>query len=127
MLWTLADPRPDGLVVVEFPYFETEGVRFSEPVSYVGHDEPLTSPDTVQFNHGLAEVITALMNAGMSLTAFEEHDTAPWNPLDDAMEEVGDGEYRLRDAPNRLPATYTLQAVKSRDESHKEDANARPR
>src|ERR1039457_663922 len=27
MLWTLADPRPDGLVVVEFPYFETGGVH----------------------------------------------------------------------------------------------------
>jgi len=112
MLWSLADPRPDGLVVVEFPYFETEGVRFSEPLSYVTHDEPLASPDIVHFNHGLAHVITALMAAGMSLTAIEEHETAPWNPLRDAMEEVGGGEYRLRDAPERLAATYTLQATK---------------
>jgi SAM-dependent methyltransferase len=112
MLWSLADPRPDGLVVVEFPYFETEGVRFSEPLSYVTHDEPLASPDIVHFNHGLAQVITALMTAGMALTAIEEHDTVPWNPLEDAMEEVGSGEYRLRDAPERLAATYTLQAKK---------------
>jgi len=114
MLWTLADPRPDGLLVVEFPYFETEGVHFSDPASYVAHDEPLASPEIVHFNHGLGEVLTALMNAGMSLTAIEEHNTVPWNPLDDAMEEVGGGEYRLRNAPNRLPATYTLQATKSR-------------
>jgi SAM-dependent methyltransferase len=113
MLWTLADPRPDGLVVVEFPYFETEGVHFSDPLSYVAHDEPLASPDIVHFNHGLAQVITALMTAGMSLTAIEEHDTVPWNPLEDAMEEVGGGEYRLRHAPERLAATYTLQATKS--------------
>ncbi|HWS47517.1 MAG TPA: class I SAM-dependent methyltransferase [Acidimicrobiia bacterium] len=113
MLWTLADPRPDGLLVVEYPYFETEGVRFSEPASYVAHDEPLDSPDIVHFNHGLAEVITALMNAGLSLTAIDEHDTVPWNPLGDAMEDVGGGEYRLRDAPDRLPATYTLRATKT--------------
>jgi SAM-dependent methyltransferase len=113
MLWTLADPRPDGLVVVEFPYFETAGVRFSEPFSYVAHDEPLASPDIVHFNHGMAQIITALMNAGMAITAFEEHDTVPWNPLGDAMEDAGHGEYRLRSAPERLAATYTLQATKA--------------
>ena len=113
MLWTLADPRPDGLMVVEFPYFETEGVHFTEPFSYVGHDEPLESPEIVNFNHGLAQVITALIAAGMALTAIEEHDTVPWNPLDDAMEEIGGGEYRLRHAPERLAATYTIQATKT--------------
>ena len=75
--------------------------------------ESLSSPDTVQFNHGLAEVITALMDAGMSLAAIEEHDTVPWNPLGDAMDEVEGGEYRLRRSPERLPATYTLQATKN--------------
>ena len=68
----------------------------------------------MHFNHGLAEVITALLDAGMSLRAIEEHDTVPWNPLDDAMEDVGGGEYRLRTHPNRLAATYTLQATKPR-------------
>jgi SAM-dependent methyltransferase len=115
MLNTLADPRPDGLVVVEYPYFESPGVRFSEALSYIPHDEPLQSPDTVQFNHGVAEVITAVMAAGMSLTAIEEHHSVPWNPLADAMEEGDDGEYRLKDTPQRLAATYTLQATKPGD------------
>ena len=106
------EPRPDGLLVVENPYFETDGVHFSEPQSYVEHDEPLTSPDIVAFNHGLAQVITSLMAAGMQLTAVEEHDSVPWNPLGDAMEEVGDGEYRLRHGAARLAATYTVQATK---------------
>ena len=113
MLWALADPRPDGLLIVEYPYFETEGVRFTESVSYVEHDEPLESPDILHFNHGLAEVITAVMDAGMTLTAIEEHDTVPWNPLGEAMEDVGGNEFRLRDGPRRLAATYSLQAVKA--------------
>ena len=112
MLWTLADPRPDGLLVVEFPYFETEGVHFSEPASYVAHDEPLGSPDIVHFNHGLSQVITAVMDSGLRLTSIEEHDTVPWNPLGTAMEDVGGGEFRLRHNPKRLAATYTLQATK---------------
>jgi SAM-dependent methyltransferase len=112
MLCTLAGGRPDGLVVVGYPYFETEGVPFSKPFSYWAHQEPLASPDTVQFNHGLAEVITAVMDAGMSLTSIEEHDSVPWNPLGDAMEAVSGGEFRLRHAPERLAASYTLQATK---------------
>ncbi len=113
VLWSLSDPREDELLVIEYPYFETEGVHFSEEQSYVAHDEPLASPDVIGFNHGLAEVISALMDVGMHLTAIEEHDTVPWNPLGDAMEDEGTGEYRLRSNPARLPATYTLQAAKN--------------
>jgi SAM-dependent methyltransferase len=113
VLWSLSDPRPDGLLVVEYPYFETAGFRYAETTTYVDHDEPLASPDTVQFNHGLAQIITAVMDAGLTLTAIEEHDSVPWNPLADAMEEQPFGEFRLRDRPARLPASYTLQAVKA--------------
>lgn len=112
VLWALSDPRPDGLLVLEYPYFETEGVHFSDPSTYVEHDEPLSSPDIVHFNHGLAQIITALMSAGLDLTSLEEHDTVPWNALGDAMQEIGGGEFRLREGPERLPMTYTLQARK---------------
>jgi SAM-dependent methyltransferase len=112
VLWSLADPRPDGLLVVEYPYFETDGVHFSEQFSYVDHVEPLTSPDYIHFNHGLGQVVTALIDSGMRLNSLEEHDSAPWNPFEDAAIEVGDGEYRLRENPERLPLTYTLQAIK---------------
>ena len=112
MLWALADPRPDGLLVVEYPYFETAGMHFSVPVSYVPHDTPLASPDIVHFNHGLAEILTALMDSGLSLVGIAEHETVPWNPFPDEMDEVAPGEYGLRDDPHRLAASYTLQAAK---------------
>lgn len=112
VLWALSEPRPDGLLVIEYPYFESDGVHFYETSSYVDHDEPLASPDQVCFNHGLAEVITALLDVGLQLTAIEEHDTVPWNPFEGAMGDVGGGEYRLRQHPERLPVTYTIQATK---------------
>ncbi len=113
MLWALCDPRPDGLLVVEYPYFEVKGgTPFSEPVSYVEHEGELDSPDTVSFNHGMAEIINALWGAGLQLTMFEEHDSIPWNAFAEEMVEDEDGEFRLRDHPERLAASYTLQAVK---------------
>jgi SAM-dependent methyltransferase len=112
VLWSLSDPRDDEMLVIEYPYFETPGVRFSEPWSYVAHDEPLAAPDFVHFNHGLAEVITAVMDAGMHLTSIEEHDTVPWNSLGTAMTVDESGEYRLHHDASRLPVSYTLQATK---------------
>lgn len=112
MLWSLSDPRPDGLLVVEYPYFETEGTVFHEETSYVEHEGVLDSPTLVSFNHSFAEIFNALWNAGLMITLFEEHQSVPWNPLGDAMVEGELGEYRLRDQPERLAATFTLRAEK---------------
>jgi SAM-dependent methyltransferase len=113
MLWTLADPRDDGLLVVDFPYFERE-----EPVvwdtggTYVQTDAVFTHTLTHEWNHGLGDIVTALMEAGMQLTGLVEHDSAPWDALPGQTECGSDGEWRLADRPWRLPQTYTLQAVK---------------
>jgi len=113
MLWTLSDPRNDELVVVEFPYFETDGgTQFHESTSYVEHEGELSAPTTIQFNHGIGEILTAVMDAGLDLVAFDEHDSVPWNPLGTAMVELPDGEFRLRERPERLAASYTLRAVR---------------
>ena len=112
VLWAMDDPRPDGLLVLAYPYFETEGVPFCEPDTYVTHDEPLEAPDIVHFNHGLAEIFNAVWDAGMEITLFDEHDSVPWNALGDQMHDVGGGEYRLVDRPERLAASYTLRARK---------------
>lgn len=112
MLWTLDDPRDDGLLVVRYPYFTVEGgTAFSETETYVDAPGEVTAPDMVCFNHGLGQIVTAVLRAGMRLDALEEHDTVPWNPLGEQMVDAGGGEHRLRDRPERLPATYTLQAT----------------
>ena len=42
-----------------------------------------------------------------------EHESVPWNALPGQMVEDDAGEWRLRDEPDRLAASYTLQAVKA--------------
>jgi SAM-dependent methyltransferase len=114
MLWALADARPDGLLVVEYPYFETPApLVFDEPGTYVETDLPLTVNLSHSWNHGLGETITALMDAGLTLTCLEEHDSVPWEALVGQMDKGADGEYRLRDRPERVACSYTLQAVKA--------------
>jgi SAM-dependent methyltransferase len=113
MLWALGPARPDGALAVEYPYFETkDGIRLVEKKTYVAHEGELAAPESVEWNHGLGEIVTALADAGLTLAAFEEHDSVPFDfrPGDTTMDERG--RYRLRDRPERLAASYTLQATK---------------
>jgi SAM-dependent methyltransferase len=114
MLWAMCDPRPDGLLVVEYPYFETGGTLFVEHDTYGGAGE-VSSPESVSFNHGLGEIFTALLDSGFTITGFEEHREVPWNPFGDAMTASPefDGEMVLAEGGERLPLTYTLQATKA--------------
>ena len=115
MLWALGDVRPDGLLVVEYPYFQRpEPTVFDEGGTYVATDAVFQHTVTQEWNHGLAEIITALMEAGLELTALTEHDSAPWAALPGMMEQTAGGEWRLADRPWRLPHSYTLQAVRRR-------------
>jgi SAM-dependent methyltransferase len=115
MLATLDSDRRDGLLSVTDPYFETEaGSVYDEPGTYVETDAVFEQTLTHEWNHGLGEVVTAILDHGLRLTELVEHDSAPWEALPGLMERGADGEWRLREPRerDRLPQTYTLQAVK---------------
>jgi SAM-dependent methyltransferase len=113
MLLALAAIGSDGRLVVDDPYFErTEPTVIDHPGTYVETRAAFSCNLTHQWNHGLGEVVTALLDQGMELTALVEHDSVPWEALPGHMEQIAPGEWRLRERPFRLPHTYTLKAVK---------------
>jgi SAM-dependent methyltransferase len=113
MLWSLQDARPDGLLVVEHAYFERrEPLVYTAGGTYVQTDVEFEHNTTHEWNHGLGELLTALLARGFRVTAFEEHDSVPWEALPGQMERLESGEFRITDRPWRLAASYTLQAVK---------------
>jgi SAM-dependent methyltransferase len=113
MLWAMEDTREDRLLVVGHPYFET-----SEPTvwdgggTYVETDVEFTHNRTYNWNHGIGEIVTALFDVGLEPTMLVEHDSAPWDSLPGMSVRDEFGEWRLRERPERLVQTYTLQAVK---------------
>jgi SAM-dependent methyltransferase len=113
VLWTLDDERDDDLLVARYPYFEqAEPLIFDQGGTYVSTDVVFSHNVTHEWNHGIGEIITALLDAGLSVTGFTEHDSAPWPALPRLMDRAHDGEWRLIDNPSRVPCTYTLQAAK---------------
>jgi SAM-dependent methyltransferase len=114
MLWAL-DDRTDGLLVVEYPYFERDEANVIDcPGTYVQTDVTFTQNITHEWNHGLGEIVTALLESGMEVTMLVEHDSVPWEALPGQMTQIELGEWRLTDRPWRLPHSYTLQAIKRR-------------
>ena len=113
MLWALQDARQDRKLVVEEPYFETrEPTVWDEGGTYVQTDVEFAQNRTYNWNHGLGEIFTALNDAGLSVTMLVEHDSVPWEALPGQMERLEHGEWRLAERPERLPHSYTLQALK---------------
>ena len=113
MLWALDDRRHDGLHV-EFPYFQTpEPLVWDTPGTYVDTEVEFAHNVSHQWNHGLGEIVTALLAEGMRLTMLVEHDSVPWEALPGQMHlDESSREWRLDERPARLPLSYTLQAVK---------------
>jgi SAM-dependent methyltransferase len=114
MLWSLADAGEDRRLVVEYPYFErAEPMVFDYPGTYVASDASFEHNLTHEWNHGLGETVSALLSRGMRVTGLVEHDSVPWEALEQGMmERLPNGEFRLVERPWRVACSYTLQAVK---------------
>ena len=112
MLWAIDDRVVDHLAV-GYPYFETEDALVEdEPGTYVATDAEFEHNRAHAWNHGLGEVVTALLDQGLAITGLTEHTSVPWEALPGQMQRRPDGEWVLAEHPERLPLTYTLRAVK---------------
>ena len=113
VLWAI-DERHTHRLVVDYPYFETQQpIVFEDPTTYVEGDARIEHAVTLSWNHGLCEIVSALLDEGLVLTQLVEHDTVPWEALPGQMEQAGElREWQLVERRERLPMTYTLQAVK---------------
>jgi SAM-dependent methyltransferase len=112
IMWALDDERDDDELVLKYPYFEqAEPLLFSEETTYAG-DGVLSSPNTYDWNHGVAEVLQALIDAGLRIDQVEEYDALEWEA--GAVNQLGeDGQFRLATGRERLPLMWSLLATKT--------------
>ena len=112
MLFALADIGADGVLVLEHPYFEVEQpLVWDQPGTYVETGVEFQHTRTHEWNHGIGEIATALLEHGLQITALVEHDSVPWEAFPGHMERIEDNEWRIRERPLRLAHSFTLQAV----------------
>src|SRR5262252_1180361 len=101
----------------------------AEPTTYIGDPTPMTHCATRVWLHSLSTIFGALMDAGLTITMFHEHEVLPWRRYA-AKASVRPGEtivlsgdvknlvagpdrlWRLRDGHPRLPLSFSLKARK---------------
>ena len=101
----------------------------AEPTNYMGDPTPMTHQATRVWIHSLSTIFSALMDAGLTLTMFREHEVLPWRRYaaqasprpGETIVLSGDVEslvpapghvWRLRDGHPRLPLSFSLRAKK---------------
>ena len=99
---------------VAYPYFETPEPQVSEDDgTYADTDVAFAHSTIHSWNHGLGEIIAGLLDAGMELTAFDEHRSVPSEAVRISVVRDEHDEWYLRERPERVPLSYTLQARKA--------------
>ena len=131
------DDRCKDRLEVRFPYFERKDPTvFDEPGTYVklaDESKPFQATKTAEWNHGIGETVQSLLDVGMVITGLVEHSCVPWEALPGQMVELENGEwclyttvsgcldslanavvgeFELKDGKDKLPLSFTLQAVK---------------
>jgi SAM-dependent methyltransferase len=92
---------------VTFDYFRTDPQIWDEPYTYTG-SEKLTNTTSVEFQHTLGEVISALAAAGLRIDFLHEHDRTLFKRFESL--EARDGNYRLPEGRPRVPLMFSVKA-----------------
>jgi N6-adenosine-specific RNA methylase IME4/SAM-dependent methyltransferase len=101
----------------------------AEPTTYLGDPTPMTHRATRVWIHSLSAIFGSLIDAGLTITMFREHEVLPWRRYaaevtvrpgetfalsGDAQSLVPatDRMWRLRDGHPRMPLSFSLRAKK---------------
>jgi SAM-dependent methyltransferase len=98
----------DGLPGYFAPYFQRDPVVTDDPTDYADRTARLRNTRQYNWMHPLGEIVTSLLEAGLSLDWLHEHDAVTWQMFS-ILIEGSDGLYRWPERP-WLPLAFSLSA-----------------
>lgn len=96
---------------IAYPYFEgQEPVMEDEEGTYADNNAVTKNNITYEWPHSLSRIIMSLINAGLKIVFFHEHDFTVWKQFP-WIKKCEDGYYRTDE---NLPLLFSLKAVKDK-------------
>ncbi|MFI0785219.1 class I SAM-dependent methyltransferase [Streptomyces lydicus] len=94
-------------------YFSRDAWVDEVPGSYTDFDAPTVNNRSVEWQHPIGEVVSALAGAGLHLEFLHEHDMTMFQRFG-ALRRADDGFYRFPGDRPRVPLMYSLRARRPR-------------
>jgi SAM-dependent methyltransferase len=99
------EPTYDFQTPVDLP------LAFKNDTTYTGDPTVMTHQSTHEWIHPLSTIMGALIEAGLTIKMFHEHEVLPWRGLP-FMVPSSNGRWRLPDGHPRFPLSFSLRARK---------------
>lgn len=93
-----------------YSYFPNSEPDIEDEGTYTENDDGTTSA-VVTWSHSIAEVVSALISAGLTIELFAEHPYSPYNCFE-GLEFVPDSGYQLIHEGHQAPLLYSIKARK---------------
>jgi len=105
MLWALDEDRAELPFQVKYDYFESERPNEWDWDETYTDGPKLKNTRGYEWNHGLGEIVTALIEAGLRIEFLHEHKTLAWQglPMMEPTDGVADGSRHQRRVAWQLP------------------------
>ena len=105
----------NGQLVVTYPVSRTGAggaLAFSDDESYAGDGRPLVNKQTFEWIHSLSHVLTSLLDAGLTLEFFHEHDTLAWRMVPSMVPSPGNM-FKLPEGMIGPSLSFSLMATRT--------------
>lgn len=102
----------DGPFVARYPYDSREPQVFEGGADYADPNAAFVNRRTVQWMHGIGAILTAAMDAGLTIRRFAELDRIPWRAMPQ-MQVVEKGYWGLPPSAPSFPLAFQLVAEKT--------------
>lgn len=91
---------------VTYTYHKSEPIVEETTGTYADKNAPISN-QAISWNHGLAEVQTALLKTGMNLESFKEYNYSPYSCFDHLIE-MEPGKFQIKQFGDKIPMVYSL-------------------
>lgn len=101
----------DNFDKIGYNYFNDGPIQETQNGTYADPDADLELV-YVMWNHGMSEVVNALIGKGLAIKRLNEYDYSPYNCFNKTIE-FEPGKFRIEHMDNKIPMVYAIVAEKT--------------
>ncbi len=95
---------------IEYAYHKTDPIVEENQATYTENNEPIINKE-YGWNHSISEILNALLQQGLQLQFFNEHNYSPYNCFNNTVE-FDKNKWHIKGMEGKLPMVYSLMMKK---------------